>query len=109
MGEYRRGESRSGSSQFGLLVEQEDDERTNLHGPKYGSRCEHLSTRSNRAEQLSASVGHFVCRAKYCAGGDGRDVYDFRSLSAVHGRVGVGDVAKHVWCDCGGEDQADRI
>ena len=32
MGEYRRGESRSGTSQLGMLVEQEAGELTKLHG-----------------------------------------------------------------------------
>ncbi|HEY5455288.1 MAG TPA: hypothetical protein VIJ96_07450 [Acidothermaceae bacterium] len=58
MGEYRRGESRSGSSQLGLLVEQEDDERIQFHGPKCdGTICEHVSPCDSHVEQ-------FVCRAK---------------------------------------------
>lgn len=60
MGGYRRGESRSGSSQLGLLVEQEDDERIQPHGLKFdGTICEHFSPCDSHT-----GVGQFVCRAK---------------------------------------------
>src|SRR5471032_3210748 len=56
MGGYRRGESRSGTSELSLLVEQENGERTKLCcAQRNGARAQLVGPCRGRYEQLSTS------------------------------------------------------
>lgn len=58
MGEYRRGESRSGTSQLGMLVKQEAGEHLKLDAPERndsGTRTQLIGPCCSGHEQLSTS------------------------------------------------------
>jgi len=109
MGEYRRGESRSGTSQLGMLVEQEAGKHSKFYVPKCNCGDRELVRPNNRVDV--AGVGQLVCPngRDVGAGGDRWDVYDLRPLPAVHRGIVMGQPVELVWRERRGQDQADRL
>jgi hypothetical protein len=110
MGEYRRGESRSGTSQLGMLVEQE----AGKHSKFYVREC------TCGDGELVSACGHDGCVAGVEQLGcpNGRDVgacgnrwnvHHLRPLPAVHRGIGLGQPVELVWRERRSEDQADRL
>ena len=110
MGEYRRGESRSGTSQLGMLVEQEAGKHAKLHVPNCKCGSSELGHPGRHfSRHISRRVEQFVGCSDQCAGGDGWDLHDLGPLSAVHRRIVVGQLAELMRCKRGSEDQANRL
>ncbi len=78
MGEYRRGESRSGTSQLGMLVEQKAGKHIKLD---VGPGGEQLVGRTK--QRAACNRGH---------------LHDLRPLPAVNRWVAVGEPAEHLRC-----------
>jgi hypothetical protein len=107
MGEYRRGEYRSGTSQLGMLVEQEAGKHSKLYAPK--CNCgEWELLRPNDRIHVAGSEQLVRC-PEQCTRRDRWDVHDLRPLPAVHRRIGMGQPVELVWRERRSQDQADRL
>jgi hypothetical protein len=109
MGEYRRGESRSGTSQLGMLVEQEAGKHIELYVPQ----CDCVVVTRQSVCPIGRDVGaggeHLVGRTKQRAACNGWHLHDLRPLSAVNRWFGVGEPAEQLRFYCRGQDQAHRL
>jgi hypothetical protein len=109
MGEYRRGESRSDTSQLGMLVEQEAGKHAKLHVPNCKCGSSELHPGRHIRRHISRRVEQLVGCPRQYAGGDRWDLHDFGPLSAVHRRIVMGQLAELMRCKRGSEDQANRL
>lgn len=109
MGEYRRGESRSDTSQLGMLVEQEAGKHAKLHVPNCKCGSSELHPGCNIRRHVSRRVEQLVGCPEQCAGGDRWDLHGFGPLSAVHRWIVMGQLAELMRCKRGSEDQANRL
>lgn len=93
-----------------MLVEQEAGKHAKLHVPNCKCDSSELGNPSRHVSRhVSCRVKQLVGRARQHAGGDGWHVHDLRPLSAIHGRIVVGQPIEHVWRDRWCEDQADWL